>query len=356
MASHNNDEISESIPNTDELDNISDSTTEVVDVQILVEQMKPYMGGSFVQEIHGNTYPKVEWWNQLGAFVGVKPVVENDNRLDISSARHSRDGEITYEATIQLRSIDGKNTLHGRATSMCSSIEKMWANTDEFAIRSMAQTRATGKSFRLGYSNVALACGIQATPAEEMMGIEKPISRQSTPQYKPTNLTHTSTTVEKSDGSYVINFGQWKSIRPNGITLDEIYAFDEWVEINGKRRKVEGKSWIEFIAGKVGDARPGNEAPAICKKFLDEKRGMAQESKQTSVLITDVPSTKNSMPDNVRQMLQQIEVNPGAWKTVASDLTGIDKSFYDYTEEEYANLSTALSRKLEGSSQGEMNV
>ena len=48
-TSRNNDEISESIPNTDELDDTSASTTEVVDVNVLVEQMKPYMGGSFAR-------------------------------------------------------------------------------------------------------------------------------------------------------------------------------------------------------------------------------------------------------------------------------------------------------------------
>jgi len=349
MTTSRNDEISGSIPNTDELDNVSDSTTEVVDVQILVEQMKPYMGGSFVQEIHGNTYPKVEWWNQLGAFVGVKPVVENDNRLDNSSSRHSRDGEITYEATIQLRSIDGKNTLHGRATSMCSSIEKMWANTDEFAIRSMAQTRATGKSFRLGYSNVALACGIQATPAEEMMGIEKPISKReyTSPPAPPRKFTHTTVSAEDADGSYVINFGQWNKFRPNGITLDEIYSFDEYVPV--LKRQINGASWLEYMSNLP--PKPGNEIPAICKKFLEQKRGMVQEAKQTSV-----PNTKNSMPDNVRQMLSQLEQNPGSWRKVAGELIGTDKSLYDYTEEDFDNLSTELSRKLEGSSQGEMNV
>ena len=352
MITGNNDEISESIPNTDDLDDVSTSTTEVVDVNVLVEQMKPYMGGSFVQEIHGKVYPKVEWWNQLGAFIGVKPVVESDKRLDSSSARHSKDGEITYESAIQLRSIDGKNILYGRGLSMCSSQEKMWANTDEFAIRSMSQTRATGKAYRLGYSNIALACGIEATPAEEMMGIEKPFTRQSTPKPKltpNTPPTQTSTSVENSDGSYVINFGQWKTIRPNGITLEEIYHFDEWAEINGRRRKVDGKSWLEFIAGKVDDARPGNEAPAICKKFLDEKRGMVQDAKVSG-------NNRNSMPDNIRQMLQQVEANPGAWRKIAGQIIGTDKSLYDYTEEDFDNLSTELSRQLEGANQGEMNV
>ena len=97
---NSSDEIKESIPNTIELDDTSSEIAEVIDVQVLVEQMKPYMGGKFVQDVHGRVYPKVEWWNQLGAFIGVKPVVESDKRLDVSGARHSRDGEITYASAM----------------------------------------------------------------------------------------------------------------------------------------------------------------------------------------------------------------------------------------------------------------
>ena len=345
----NNDEISASIPNTDELNDTSSVIAEVIDVQILVEQMKPYMGGKFVQDVHGLPYPKVEWWNQLGAFVGVKPVVEYDKRLDSSSARHSRDGEITYEAGIQLRSIDGRNILHGRGISMCSSQEKRWANTDEFAIRSMSQTRATGKAYRLGYSNVALACGIEATPAEEMMDIEKPFTkREYTSPPASQKLTHTTVSAEDADGSYVIDFGQWKDIRPNGITLDEIYVFDEYVPI--KKRQISGVNYLEYMSTPQ-PGRPFSPLQALCKKFLEQKRGMVQEAKQTSL-----PNTKNSMPDNVRQMLSQLEQNPGSWRKVAGELIGTEKSLYDYTQEDFDNLSTELTRKLEGASQGEMNV
>ena len=322
----------ESIPNTIELDDTSSEIAEVIDVQVLVEQMKPYMGGKFVQDVHGRVYPKVEWWNQLGAFVGVKPVVEYDKRLDSSSARHSRDGEITYEAGIQLRSIDGRNILHGRGISMCSSQEKMWSNTDEFAVRSMAQTRATGKAYRLGYSNVALACGIEATPAEEMMGIEKPISRQSAPQAKP-KPTYTTTSAEVN-GTYVVRVGKY-----NGKTLDEIYNIEE----GGKQR---GKGWLEWMASNNSTAT--NQLPQICKDYLQSANGFVQQAKGVSTKIT--------MPDNVRKMLQEMEANPGAWRKIAGEMIGTDKSLYDYTDEDYDNLSTVLSRKLEGASQGEMNV
>ena len=62
------------------------------------------------------------------------------------------------------------------------------------------------------------------------------------------------------------------------------------------------------------------------------------------------------MPDNVRQMLSQLEQNPGSWRKVAGELIGTEKSLYDYTQEDFDNLSTELTRKLEGASQGEMNV
>ena len=54
------------------------------------------------------------------------------------------------------------------------------------------------------------------------------------------------------------------------------------------------------------------------------------------------------MPADVRSMLSQVEVNPGAWREVAGNMIGTDKSLYDYTDEDFDNLSTALSRKLQG--------
>ena len=156
----------------DDNENAEDLVSNMQALEDLTEKMKRFMSASYVQEIHGKQYPKVEWWNTLGALVGVKPIVIDDNRVDESGARHASEGEITWESRVELRSTR-TGQVHGGATSMCTSHEKMWRNADEYAIRSMASTRATGKAYRLGYSNIAIGAGIEATPAEEMMGIEK---------------------------------------------------------------------------------------------------------------------------------------------------------------------------------------
>lgn len=72
-----------------------------------------------------------------------------------------------YECVCKLVSIQtGKEIGFGAA--ICTNAETKKADFDEYAIASMAQTRAIGKAFRnlLGY--VMNAAGYEATPAEEM--------------------------------------------------------------------------------------------------------------------------------------------------------------------------------------------
>jgi len=71
-----------------------------------------------------------------------------------------------------IRSSDGK--LIGRASALCGMDEKdrygkpTWATRPEYARRSMAVTRATGKAFRLGFSWIMTLAGYAPTPAEEI--------------------------------------------------------------------------------------------------------------------------------------------------------------------------------------------
>ena len=46
--------------------------------------------------------------------------------------------------------------------------ERRWNNADEYAVRSMAVTRATGKACRLSFSPIMALAGKATTPAEEM--------------------------------------------------------------------------------------------------------------------------------------------------------------------------------------------
>ena len=108
-------------------------------------------------EIQGKKFVRVEGWSTLGAMLGVLPRELETKKLE--------DG---YEATVELiRASDG--LVIGRASAICLKTEKRWGKADEYAIRSMAITRATGKAFRLGFSWVIkLAGDYEPTPAEEM--------------------------------------------------------------------------------------------------------------------------------------------------------------------------------------------
>ena len=115
-------------------------------------------GPRFISDIKGKKFPKVDWWTTIGGTLGLFPVTEWARRLD-------RPGEITYEARVSVKR-HGQEITAGEA--ICSSLEKSWCNKDEYAIKSMSITRATGKAFRVGFSMLAVMAGLEPTPAEEI--------------------------------------------------------------------------------------------------------------------------------------------------------------------------------------------
>jgi len=115
-------------------------------------------GDHYIANINRRQYPKVEWWTTVGMALGIFPIVVSNGRLD-------RDGEVIYEATVELR-LNGEPLC--RAEAICSNREARWRSADEYAVKSMAATRATGKAFRLGLSGLAVLAGLEGTNAEEM--------------------------------------------------------------------------------------------------------------------------------------------------------------------------------------------
>lgn len=120
----------------------------------IVERAKLY------SMINGRKYVKVEGWATMLNMLGIFPATEYSRRLE-------REGEIAYEARVILRHTSG--TIVGAGEGICSSKERNWSGRDEFAIKSMAQTRATGKAARLGFSWIVAMAGFEGTPAEEMI-------------------------------------------------------------------------------------------------------------------------------------------------------------------------------------------
>jgi len=110
-------------------------------------------------EIKGKNFVEVEGWQFAGAAMGILPVVVETTDL-------SADGEIKYKAVVELRRLSD-NSLVGSGSAVCSNKEAKKRTFDDYAVLSMAQTRAVGKAYRLGFGWLMKMAGYQATPAEE---------------------------------------------------------------------------------------------------------------------------------------------------------------------------------------------
>lgn len=109
-----------------------------------------------VSNIQGKQYPKCEAWTLLGTMLGVFPVL-----------CWSKPVEGGWEARVEARTKDG--AIVGAAEAQCLKSERNWSNRDDFALRSMAQTRATAKCLRMPLGFVMTLAGYEPTPAEEMV-------------------------------------------------------------------------------------------------------------------------------------------------------------------------------------------
>lgn len=127
------------------------------------------VGPSFIASIGGRKYPLVTWWTSVGAALGLTTIEVSNTRLDRPGS------EVCYEAVVEIRHGD---RVVGRGSAICSSKEKRWQRAEEFAVRSMAATRATGKAYRLSCSWIATMAGLEETTAEEYEGAVRSASSE----------------------------------------------------------------------------------------------------------------------------------------------------------------------------------
>ena len=110
--------------------------------------------------IGGRDHLRVEAWTLMGSMVGVFPVVEWTRPVMAEGK------QIGWEARVECHTRDG--SIVGAAESMCLRSENTWKGRDDFALRSMAQTRATSKALATALRFIAVLAGYAGTPAEEM--------------------------------------------------------------------------------------------------------------------------------------------------------------------------------------------
>lgn len=110
--------------------------------------------------IQGKQFVNVEGWQFAGASLGLMPIITETKDL-------SNEGVIKYMATAEVRNIN-TGAVVSTGIALCSNSEKTKRYFDEYAILSMAQTRAIGKAYRNLLAWLMKAAGFEATPAEEM--------------------------------------------------------------------------------------------------------------------------------------------------------------------------------------------
>lgn len=110
--------------------------------------------------INNRKHVLLEGWTTLGALVGVfavpvwtRPIEDNGERIG-------------WEARVEARTMAGQ--IVGAAEAECLTTERHWGERDDYALRSMAQTRASSKALRLPLGFIMTLAGFDATPADEM--------------------------------------------------------------------------------------------------------------------------------------------------------------------------------------------
>lgn len=109
--------------------------------------------------ISGKKYVRVEGWQLLGSMLGVFPVLESCEPVELNDVRG-------FVATVAAVTRDGATV--GRASAYCMRNESRWRSADEYAVASMAQTRATSKCLRAPLGFIMQLAGYEATPEAEV--------------------------------------------------------------------------------------------------------------------------------------------------------------------------------------------
>ena len=102
-------------------------------------------------------YVLVEGWQFAGGLMGLNPRIVKVEKLD----------NMKWLAQAEIVNIKTKEVV-GSGYALCSKAESKKSSFDEYAILSMAQTRAIGKAYRNLIGWVVKMAGYEATPAEEM--------------------------------------------------------------------------------------------------------------------------------------------------------------------------------------------
>lgn len=135
--------------------------TEVMTMAVLLKDL--IVRQNLYTNIKGRNYAHVDAWQMAGFLTGLTAVVDEPKDL-------STKDEIKWSCSAKIYS--GEKIV-GTGYALCSSKETNKKGFDEYAVLSMAQTRAIGKAYRNKIGWIIKLAGYESTPSEEMRKVNE---------------------------------------------------------------------------------------------------------------------------------------------------------------------------------------
>lgn len=152
--------------------------------------------------INGKAYLRYEDLQTIAAFFQCTAGTSDPEYIEV-------DGVKGYKANAKVRNKDG--IVISTASAFCLR-EGNWADRENFALASMAQTRAAAKALRNAFGWIVTLSGFEATPAEEMtFQSTNNVKEQHQPEVDaPATDKQLNTLTNLLDNPYLENQERWK--------------------------------------------------------------------------------------------------------------------------------------------------
>lgn len=188
------DQVQTNLFRTDDPAEVVEKATKVADAlkKVLVDK-------GMIAEIAGKQHVKVEGWQTLGSMLGVTAVLTKTEELPEGGG---------YKAYVEARKLSNEQVV-GRAEALCTRGESRWKERDDYAVLSMAQTRATSKALRGPLGFVVQLAGYNPTPAEEITEapqVPKPQNARDRTPFNNDKSVHTSKSGEEPATQAQLNY------------------------------------------------------------------------------------------------------------------------------------------------------
>jgi hypothetical protein len=129
-----------------------------------------YSKGLYIS-LKNRPYITVDGWQIAGAFYGLGARVVEVEKMDTGQATFTHFGKTKalsgYRAKAEIFDVR-TGTVVNANEAICLNSERGKEDFAEYALHSMAQTRAIGKAYRTRLGGIVKLAGFESTPAEEM--------------------------------------------------------------------------------------------------------------------------------------------------------------------------------------------